>query len=66
MKPRYTAKAIREAKTRALNLLDALEGKGRFKGDMGNFCYADGIFANSIASEFKTRDFRRLRKWAAS
>lgn len=64
LKPHYTAKAIREAKTRALLMLDMLEGKGQFRGDMGNVCYADGYFANSLIREFQCDDLAKLRRWA--
>lgn len=63
-KPVITAAAIKAAKARALDALDKLEGRGRYKGDMGNFCYADGIFAASIKREFGVDDLKKLRKWA--
>lgn len=63
-KTRYSAESIRALKARALDLLDKLDGRGKYRGDMGNICYADGHFANSIIKEFHCEDLRKLRRWA--
>ena len=43
-----------------------LDGRGKYAGDMGNVCYSDGHFANSLIREYQCEDLKALRKWAKS
>ena len=56
---------IRARKARARDMLDKLNGTGKYHGDMGNICYGDGIFARSIMEEFQCDDLTKLREWAS-
>lgn len=59
-----SAAEIRAAKARALDLLDKLDGRGKWNTP-SNHCYADPYFAQSIKDEFKCDDLSKLRKWAS-
>lgn len=64
-KPHYTAAQIKWLKAEVLDALDKLDGRGKYRGDMGNVCYADGHFANSLIAKYGC-DLHTLRKWAKS
>ena len=63
-KPKLSAQQIEQHKAEARDSLHKLDGTGEYAGDMGNMCYGDGYFAQSLLRKYNIEHLGKLRDWA--